>query len=159
MKKQIAFLSAAAAVIPAMVLLACASAGSGKSEGSTVPVDVVVKNNLLVPTDLTIYAVTVDGSRVLLGSVHPQDSATFSFKPSAFSQQYHLLALRSGRSSIRSEVFSVNSSNTGRITWTMIPNIIGFQGATPDSAGGNNTNSASAAVPRTDGDVAVGLSP
>jgi hypothetical protein len=131
------------ALIPAIMLAACASAGSGRTEGATVPVDVVVKNNLLLPTDLTIYAVSSDGHRTLLGSVHPQDSATFSFKPVAFSEQYRLLAIRSGRRSIRSEPFSVVSTNTGRITWTMIPNIIGFQGSEPDTAAGTDTGQTS----------------
>ncbi|MEO7218333.1 MAG: hypothetical protein ABI026_09075 [Gemmatimonadaceae bacterium] len=159
MKKQLSSLIAGAVVvIPAIVLMACASAGSGRSEGPTNPVDVVVKNNLLMPTDITIYAISVDGSRTLLGSVHPLDSATFSFKPSAFSQQYRLLAIRSGRRSIRSEVFSVTSTNTGRITWTMIPNIIGFQGATPDTTAASDTSSLSAAPPRTEAAAAVALS-
>lgn len=160
MKKQLSSLIAGAVVaIPAIVLMACASVGSGRSEGPTNPVDVVVKNNLLMPTDITIYAISVDGSRTLLGSVHPLDSATFSFKPSAFSQQYRLLAIRSGRRSIRSEVFSVTSTNTGRITWTMIPNIIGFQGATPDTTtAASDTGSLSAAPLRTEAAVAAGLS-
>jgi hypothetical protein len=128
-----------AALIPAIALAACASAGSGRTEGATVPVDVVVKNNLLLPTDLTIYAISSDGHRTLLGSVHPQDSATFSFKPVSFSEQYRLLAIRSGRRSIRSEPFSIVSTNTGRITWTMIPNIIGFQGSEPDTMAGADT--------------------
>jgi hypothetical protein len=147
MKKQLSTLIAtAAAVIPAIALMACASAGSGRSEGPTAPVDVVVKNNLLLPTDITVYAQTVDGSRSLLGSVHPHDSATFSFKPSTFSQQYRLLAIRSGRSTIRSELFSVNSTNTGRITWTMIPNIIGFQGQNPDTSTATGSSSSRASL-------------
>jgi hypothetical protein len=147
MKKPLAILSAAARfVVPAIAMLACASAGGGRTEGATVPIDIVVKNNLQLPTDLTVYAVSTEGHRTLLGSVHPQDSATFSFKPVSFSQQYRLLAIRSGRRSIRSEVFSVVSTNTGGITWTMVPNIIGFQGAAPDTAASSDTTDTSAAI-------------
>ena len=129
--------TAALCVIAVSVLnpAACASATGGRTEGPTNPVDLVVNNNLLRPTDLTIYAVTWDGHRSLLGSVPPREIRTFSFKPVSFTEQYRLLATRITGRDIRSQVFSVGSDMTGQITWTMIPNIVGFKGVDPDSSG------------------------
>lgn len=112
----------------------CASAGSGRTEGPTVPVEVVVNNNLLLPTDITVYAVTESGHRTLLGSVPPQATRSFTFKPVSFSELYRLMATRALRRDVRSQVFSVVSDMTGRITWTMVPNIIGFEGPPADTS-------------------------
>jgi hypothetical protein len=123
----------AAFLISAIALSACASASTGRSEGPTIPVDLVVRNNLLASTDLTIYAVTWDGHRTLLGSVPPTETRTFTFKPVSFSERYRLLATRIRGRDVRSETFTVGTDMTGKITWTMIPNLISLQGADPDT--------------------------
>ncbi len=117
------------------LLSGCASTSGGRTEGPTVPIDLVVQNNLLRPTDLTIYAVTWDGHRTLLGSVPPRTTRTFSFKPVSFAERYRILATRITGRDIRSQVFTVGSDMTGQITWTMIPNIVGFKGTDPDTSG------------------------
>jgi hypothetical protein len=125
---------ASAAILSAAILVSCASAG-GRTEGPTVPVDVVVNNNLTIPADLTVYAVTRGGNRTLLGGVLPQKTATFTFKPVSFSEPYRLLATRARGRDIRSQMFTVISDMTGKIIWTLVPNIVGFEDVETDSAG------------------------
>lgn len=124
-----------AAAASAIALAACASAGGGRTEGPTIPIELEVKNNLALPTDLTIYAVTRSGNRTLLGSVPPRATRTFTFKPVSFSEQYRLVAARALGRDVRSEAFSVVSDMIGRIVWTMVPNILGFERTDEDTSG------------------------
>jgi len=124
---------AAAAV--AAVVLACASAGGGRSSGPTLPVQLEVRNNLGLPTDLSVYAITRGGSRTILGDVPPATTRTFTFKPVSFSERYYLVAYRPLKRAIRSASFSVGDDMTGRIIWTLVPNIVGFEELDTDSTG------------------------
>gem|GEM_PF-1185639 len=116
---------------------ACAPSNVNTSEAAPVPVQLVVNNNLLRLTSLTIYTVTWDGVRRLLGSVPPRTTREFSFTPVSYSASYRLLATRMGGRDIRSEVFTIGPDMTGQITWTMIPNLVGFRGTDPDTTGTN----------------------
>jgi hypothetical protein len=117
----------------AFAVAACATV-RGRSEGPTVPIDVEVHNNLRLPTDLTVYAVSSGGNRTLLGGVPPNGTVTLKFKPIAFTEPYRLLARRSLGRDIRSQSFIVGSDMTGAIIWTLIPNIVGFEDVGTDSA-------------------------
>ena len=110
----------------------CATAG-GRTEGATIPIQLQVNNNLRLPTDLTVYAVTRAGNRTLLGGVHPGATANLTFKPVSFSEPYRLLATTPNGRSIRSQSFSVVSDMTGAIVWTLVPNIVGFEIMDADS--------------------------
>jgi hypothetical protein len=120
-------LSRSLSVAAALTLLACAS-GSGRSaEGTPHPVDIEVRNNLLVPTDLTVYAVrSTGGGAMLLGSILPAKTQTLRFTPSAYTDSYRLYARLPNGRAIRSESFIVGSDMTGTIVWTLVPNILGF---------------------------------
>jgi hypothetical protein len=124
---------ALAALIPAVAVAGCASV-RGRTTGPTVPIDVEVRNNLLLPTDLTVYAVDRAGSRTLLGGVPPNTTTVLRFKPLSFSEPYRLIARRALGRDIRSQSFSVLSDMTGRIIWTLVPNIVGFEDIEVDSA-------------------------
>ena len=124
----------AAAAVAAMVL-ACASAGGGRSSGPTLPVQLEVRNNLGLPTDLSVYAITRGGSRTMLGDVPPATTRTFTFKPVSFSERYYLVAYRPLKRAIRSASFSVGDDMAGRIIWTLVPNIVGFEELDTDSTG------------------------
>lgn len=124
--------TSAAALAVAIGLAGCASP-RGRTEGRPVPVDIEVRNNLALPTDLTVFAVTRSGVRTLLGTVPPASTKNFRFTPISFSEPYRLLATRPLRRQIRSEVFTVGSDMTGRIIWTMSPNLIGFEDIDTDS--------------------------
>ena len=114
------------------ILPGCASV-HGRTEGPTLPIDLEIHNNLLLPTDLTIFAVTESRTRTLLGSVPPASTRTLRFKPVSFSERYRLVARRAGARDIVSEPFSVGSDMTGAIVWTLVPNIIGFENIDTDS--------------------------
>jgi hypothetical protein len=120
---------------------ACASL-PGRTEGPTVPVAVEVENNLAIPTDLTVYAVTRSGARTLLGGVPPAATKSFTFKPVSFSEPYRLLATRPLHRTIASQVFTVGSDMTGRIIWTLSPNIVGFEEVDTDSTAAPDTGKA-----------------
>ena len=122
----------ATALVAVIGLAGCASL-RGRTEGPTVPVAVEVQNNLPLPTDLTVYAVTRSGARTLLGDVPPASTRSFTFKPLSFSEPYRLLATRPLRRAITSQVFTVGSDMTGRVIWTLSPNIVGFEEVDTDS--------------------------
>lgn len=134
--------TAVAALIAA--LSACATL-RGRTEGPTVPIDLEIQNNLNLPSDLTIYAVSRSGARTLIGSVPPATTTSFRFKPVSFSEPYRLLANRALARPIRSQVFTVGSDMTGRIIWMLSPNIIGFEDVESDSTAADT----SGAAPRT----------
>jgi hypothetical protein len=129
----------AASVLAASVGLPGCASLRGRTEGPTVPIAVEVQNNLALPTDLTIYAVTRSGARTLLGDVPPASTKSFTFKPVSFSEPYRLLATRPLHRTIASQVFTVGSDMTGRIIWTMSPNIVGFEEVDTDSTAAPDT--------------------
>ncbi len=114
-------------------IAACATPG-GRTSGATLPIDVQVNNNLRLPADLSVYAVSQGGHRTLLGDVPPATNRTLRFKPVAFSEPYRLLAIQPNGRQIVSQSFIVGSDMTGGIIWTLTPNIVGFEGVDPDSA-------------------------
>ncbi|MEO7042955.1 MAG: hypothetical protein ABI035_11895 [Gemmatimonadaceae bacterium] len=125
----------AAVAVAGALTTACAPANVHGPQGKPVPVQLVVNNNLLRPTDLTIYTVDWDGQRQLLGSVPPRTTRDFSFTPVSYSEQYRFLATRITGRDIRSQVFTIGSEMTGQINWTMLPNLVGFRGTDPDTTG------------------------
>jgi hypothetical protein len=121
------------------LLAACASAG-GRSSGPTLPVQLEINNNLSLPTDITVYAITHGGARTLLGDVPPGTTRSFTFKPVSFSERYHLLAIRPLKRPIRSQFFSVGDDMTGTVVWTLVPNIVGFEEIDTDTTGTDTTS-------------------
>jgi hypothetical protein len=115
-----------ATIASAFILAGCASA-RGRTEGPTVPIDVQVNNNLHFPGDITVYVVSSGGNRTLLGGAPPGTTRNFTFKPVSFSEPYYFLATRARGRDIRSATFTVRSDLTGRIDWSLAPNVVGFE--------------------------------
>lgn len=119
-----------ASLTAAIVICACISACTPNRGGRNVrPVKAVaveIQNNLSLPTALTIYATNGYAGRVLLGNAASAGTTTLAFTPAAYSETYRLVATRPLGRNIVSQPFTVGSEMTGRIVWTLVPNIIGF---------------------------------
>lgn len=119
----------------ALAISACIPRRGARNAQPIRPIEVEIVNNLPLPTALTIYSETSNGARAILGNVLPAKTATLTFTPVAYYEPYQLIATRPQRGNIVSQSFTVGSAMTGRIVWTLVPNIIGFQDMDqPDSA-------------------------
>lgn len=127
------------AAVATAALAGCASARGGRSSGPPNPVQLEVRNNLALPSDLSVYAVAQGHSRTILGDVPPATTRTFTFKPVSYSERYYLLAIRQLKRPIRSQWFSVGDDMTGSIVWTLVPNIVGFEEIDTDSTTADTT--------------------
>lgn len=125
--QRVAAVGFALAAMTTITLAGCASARARANSGPPHPVDVEVNNNLALPTDLTVYLAGLDEGRRILGSVPPGKTKTLRFTPSSYSQPYRLIATQPLRRDVVSQPFTVGSGMTGRLVWTLVPNIIGFE--------------------------------
>lgn len=134
------YVSAVFAAITFISVISCASLSrnSGPPPG---PVEIEVKNNLTIPSEITVYIVSA-GNRQILGIIGSNDTKTFSFKPISYTETYRLIAQIPLENSIRSQPFNVGSEMTGVITWTLVPNIIGFWDVETDTVRVNDTTAA-----------------
>jgi len=112
-------------MVLAMTLAGC-SGLSNRNDQPMHPLTIEVKNNLTMPTQITVYIISEGGFRQVLGDIGPSDSRTFAFTPRSYSETYRLVAQIPLSRPFRSQPFTVGSEMTGWIQWTMIPNIIGF---------------------------------
>ena len=103
---------------------ACASLGRN-DEPPPKPIQIEVKNNLTYPSELTVYIVS-SGIRQMLGFMGPSETKTFTFTPISYAQTYRLVGQLPLSRYIRSQPFTVGSEMTGMISWTLVPNIVGF---------------------------------
>lgn len=123
----------APALVAALAIAGCATMRA-RTDVAPHPVTITVINNLLVPRDLTLYAVTTGGAIRIIGNVPPTDSTTLQMTPRSFSEPYRLLA-QGVPSGIRiwSDEFTVRDANTGEIRWMLRPNILQFFDVPEDS--------------------------
>jgi hypothetical protein len=121
-----------AALLSLAVLAACATMRSN-TDVPPHPVTITVVNNLPVPTDLSVYAVTTGGSVTILGTAAPGDSTQFQMTPRAFSEPYRLLARTPLGRRLWSDEYTVGDANTGEIRWQLVPNILQFFNVAEDS--------------------------
>jgi hypothetical protein len=114
-----ALLALALALLPA-----CATAGGGTTDEPTAdaPARVVVNNNLVVPTSLTISIVPETGVRRLLGNVPPGGRATLPYNDPGIAGRFRLLARSTAGRDLLSDPFTFNGRGT--ITWDLQSNII-----------------------------------
>lgn len=115
-------LAIGASAVSISTMTACATGGMTTTHLHEM--NVQVKNNLNVPTALTIYAVNASGSR-RLGDVPANDSLLLKWVPPDASGSYRLVAERQSERPIRSQPFSVGQ-NLGTITWILVPNVLAF---------------------------------
>ncbi len=105
-------------------LSACASGGmGGGGEGS---VAVEVRNNLIPPTSLSVYAVPDIGSRQLVGVVQPGATRTLRFNPLGSGGQYQFMAETTEGRDIVSNPLTISIGAT--ITWDVNANLATVSG-------------------------------
>lgn len=120
------------AVAAASTLTACATLHPN-TDVPPHPVTITIVNNLTVPTDLSVYAVTTGGAMTILGTASPGDSTRFQMTPRAFSEPYRLLARTPMGRRLWSDQYTVGDADTGEIRWQLIPNILTFFNMPEDS--------------------------
>lgn len=117
-------MSASLVIFLGMALGACASGGMGVGgEGSTA---LEVRNNLIPPTSLSIYAVPDIGSRRLIGVVQPGATRTLRFDPAGGSGQFRFMAETTEGRDIVSNPISFSTGVT--ITWDVNANLATVSG-------------------------------
>lgn len=90
----------ALAPIAALLIAAACSSGGTLSNGPTVgtpepaadQVTVLVNNDLIPPTTLSVWAAPERGARQLLGNATPSSTVTLAFVPTVASSSYRLVA-------------------------------------------------------------------
>lgn len=110
-------LGLAAGLMLAAAVAGCATTGAG-AEGETV---LIVENNLLPPTSLTVRAIPDSGTRLLVGLVDPGETARLRFR-AGMSGQYRFVAEAGGGQSVVSNPISVVRGDTLR--WDIRSNIV-----------------------------------
>ncbi len=118
----------------ALALLAAGCAPRATAAGSGSPsaqeeaeamnrITVQVRNTVVPPTSLTVYAVdSGGGSRRILGNVSPNARSTLSFNPAASVSTYRLMARTTGGQELFSTPFTAGLGQT--IVWDVQINSI-----------------------------------
>ena len=122
MMKKLRVIPVATMVLAAFGLSACASGGGmggGEEEaaGGGDQVRVVVDNDMIPPSNITVYIVPESGTRRRLGTVAGSQRSTFRYTPSARTMQFTLLAEVVGENDRRSESF--NFVDVNGIEWAL----------------------------------------
>jgi hypothetical protein len=97
--------------------------GSGKFEEATV----VVENNLITSSSVTVYLFTALGARTLLGSVPPGSTRSLRYRAPEISGRYRLVARidREAGTETNSPGFALSSGET--LWWDLRRNTVVFQ--------------------------------
>jgi hypothetical protein len=109
---------------------ACATSHA-KGKGSPPEIVVHLTNDLTPPSDVSVYAVSEDGFRRLLGDVPPNGRKVLRFSISGVAQTFRLLAqLPLGRA-LRSQPFTVSGGQT-LVDWNLQTNSMWFPSEQPE---------------------------
>jgi hypothetical protein len=121
-----------AALVLALLAAGCAPAATAAGSGSPSAqeeadamnrIAVQVRNTVVPPTSLTVYAVdSGGGSRRMLGNVNPNGRSTLSFNPAASVSTYRLMARTTGGQELFSTPFTAGLGQT--IIWDVQINSI-----------------------------------
>jgi len=117
--------SRAAALVATVATVGCATMRQSPDVPPH-PITITIINNLRIPTDLSVYAVTSGGNVSILGTASPTDSTSFTMTPRAFSEPYRLLVRTPSGQRFWSDEYTVRDANTGEIRWQLVPNILTF---------------------------------
>ena len=109
--------SGAVALLLAAGVGGCASAGTG-SGGDTA---IVVENNLVPSSAMSVYALPDQGGRRLIGSVSPGETRTLRFDVFGVGGQYRFVARTTGGSDLVSNPVTIEAGDTVR--WSLASNI------------------------------------
>jgi hypothetical protein len=113
---------------------ACAGHHHVNTDQPPHPLAVEVKNNLTVPTELTVWVVQDGGGyRQMLGTVAGDQTKTFQFKPLNWGDSYRLVGQRQLAGPLRSPRFTVDNPTTGTVAWSVVPNLVSFYDVATDT--------------------------
>jgi hypothetical protein len=116
---------AAMALMATTAIGACASGHSQKGGGGQ-QIIVHLTNNLAPPSDVTVYAVSQDGTRRLLGDVPPNKDRTLKIPSDIFpGTTFRIVAQRTAGRSITSQPITATSGGQ-IIDWDLQTNAIWF---------------------------------
>lgn len=104
-------------ILPAMLLVLLVAACAGGRRGTAEAATVVVDNNLVVPTTLSVFIVSEAGTRDLIGTVAPGNTATLTFRSPAILGSYRLLARTTAGNDIVSNTFALSGGE--RVDWNL----------------------------------------
>ena len=112
------------ALIPLLVLAACAKPKRAVDTNPSAEIVVAVTNDQSPPTAVSVYMVSENGSRRLLGTVPPASNRTFRYAPVSNTGQFQLVAQAAGEAGVASQPFTL--SRTSAVSWSLRNNIIQF---------------------------------
>jgi hypothetical protein len=115
------FVLAALLLAITVSLSACASAAGRRSEAAN-RISVRVRNDLVVPSVLTVFIVDDLGTRRLLGNVPAGATTTLSYDPPLASGRYRLVARTTSGAEISSPPITVTAGET--VVWRLSTNIV-----------------------------------
>lgn len=110
-----------------VLLLAAASGCATAGQGGSAPIALVINNNLIPPTSLTVHLVSSrGGSRQLLGSVSSGERRTLSYRGPTPIGEYRLVAQAPGRGVVASQPFIL--ADAAGLVWELAQNVIRYEG-------------------------------
>ncbi|HEX6533308.1 MAG TPA: hypothetical protein VF041_01855 [Gemmatimonadaceae bacterium] len=112
------------ALLPLLLLAACAKPKRTVVTNPSAEVVVAVTNDQSPPAAVSVYMLSEDGSRRLLGTVPPASNRTFRYAPVSNTGQFRLVAQTAGESDIASQPFTL--ARTSAVSWSLRNNIIQF---------------------------------
>ena len=116
------FVGSVLTLIVGLALAACATSHARRGPREAV---IHLTNDLIPPADVSIYAVSEDGFRHLLGDVPPNGRKVLRLPMTGVSQVIRLVAQRPLGRLLRSEPFVLNSAHT-TIDWDLQSNSLWF---------------------------------
>lgn len=110
-----------------VVLLLLAGCAAGRGSASEVltdtrVVEIVVRNNLMPPTLVTVRILSLAGTTRLLGSVPSGRSQSFAFDESLFEREYRLVAELGVGAEFLSQDFQLFEG--ARVVWSLNTNVV-----------------------------------
>ena len=114
----------AMAVMTTALVGACASGHSHR--GANQEIIVHLTNDLTPPSDVTVFAITPDGTRRLLGNVPPNKDEVLKVPADIFpGTDFRLIAERTGGRAVASQPIT-STSALGMIDWDLQTNAMWF---------------------------------
>lgn len=99
------------------LLASCASGGRPTRREEAV---LLVRNNLQLPTQLTVYVVSTLGERQMLGNVVPRETGQLRFRAPSISGQYRFVAVADGGRELVSQPIALNGGDM--VEWNLLQN-------------------------------------
>lgn len=137
--------------VGALMVAGCSTARPGARPGGVSDAERVtfrIQNDLVVPSSVSVFIVTEDGDRQLLGQVPADTARTLVFRPRFHSLEHQLLAETETGRRIASNPFTL--AGTTHVTWRLQANYLEVAAASlrPDFRASGWSGRESASAPR-----------